>query len=62
MQLNFKNLTFDISDGKISLRRFGKTESKFNGNFVEVQIAGENKMNHMAQKWQIRPRVCAFFM
>ena len=50
MQINFKNLTFDITDGKILLRHFGKTEAKLNGSFVEVQIAGGNKMNHMGAK------------
>ncbi len=50
MQIKFKCLTFEIADGKVSIRRFGKTESKINGNFVEVQIAGENKMNHMGAK------------
>ena len=47
--LSFKHLSFQEADGKILLSKIGKLEN-LESPFVEVQIAGENKISHMGNK------------
>ncbi len=50
MNIHFRNLTFDITDGKVRLRRFGRIDCGDGGVFAEIQVAGENKPTHMGTK------------
>lgn len=44
MNVDFRDLSFEIANGKIELRRFGAFACETpKGGFVEVQVAGENK-------------------
>ena len=47
--LDFRNISFEITDGKIRITRFGNLEN-LHSNFAEVQIAGENKISYMGAK------------
>ena len=47
--LNFRNLSFEIAEGKICISELGNLKN-LHSNFVEVQIAGENKPTHMGVK------------
>ena len=47
--LKFKNLEFNIQDGKIFITKCGNLEN-LNSPFAEVHIAGENKDTHMGAK------------
>lgn len=54
-KLHFKNLEFEIIDGKIFLTSFGNVKKVFpemleKYNFCEAQISGENKDTHMGVK------------
>ena len=42
----FKNLTFEIVDEKIRLTKWGSFQNLSDYGFVEIQIAGENKISH----------------
>ena len=50
MNIKFHNLEFRISEGKVELSRFGKTECGTDAGFLEIQIAGENKQTHEGMK------------
>ena len=47
--IEFKNLTFEIEDGKIFLSRIGNL-SGLHSRIAEVQLAGENKITDMGVK------------
>ena len=47
--LQFKNICFTMEDSKIKLDSIG-TLSGLNSNFVEIQVAGQNKDSHMGAK------------
>lgn len=49
MKIFFFDLEFEVIDGKIYLTRFGVLKN-IKSNFVEVQIAGENKNTHLGVK------------
>ena len=50
MKLEFGNLLFEIVKDKIFLRSFGKFKPLNDSNFLEIQIAGEDKPSHMGVK------------
>ena len=50
MQLQFKELTFDIWENKVVLKKCGSFAMPGGKNFVEVQICGENKNTHLGAK------------
>ncbi|MBQ8409613.1 MAG: alpha-galactosidase [Clostridia bacterium] len=50
MEFNFTNLTFEILNGQIFLTRIGSFNQVTHRSFIEVQIAGENKISHMGVK------------
>ena len=47
--IEFKNLTFDVRDGKIFLTRMGNL-TDLHSRIAEVQLAGENKVTDMGAK------------
>ncbi len=50
MNINFRDLKFDVTSDKIELRGFGKIDCGDDSGFAEIQIAGENKQSHMGMK------------
>jgi len=44
MTIKFNSLEFNVTDEKIFMSTCGSFQSKNQGSFVEVQIAGENKL------------------
>jgi len=50
MEYSFKNLTFEITDGRIFLRSVGNVLSTRPYVFSELQLAGNNKDNHLGIK------------
>ena len=54
-EINFKNLVFNVIDGKIFLTKWGAISRKENQeiswfNFCEATVSGENKVTHMGDK------------
>jgi hypothetical protein len=50
MNIDFRDLQFEINAGKVRMRRFGCVDCGPGGVFTEIQIAGENKPSHMGMK------------
>lgn len=50
MRISFFGLDFEISDGRILLKRCGNITNKNGCGFVEVQICGENKDTNLGAK------------
>lgn len=50
MKIAFKNLSFDIVDGRVLLKKCGTFVSATGMGIAEVQIAGENKFSHLGVK------------
>ena len=50
MRLAFHNLSFVVKENKIVLTKCGNIENENGGEFVEVQICGENKDTHLGAK------------
>jgi len=50
MTINFRDLKFEVTDGKVELRGFGAVNCGEDSGFCEIQIAGENKQTHMGMK------------
>ena len=50
MEIVFGKLAFEVIENKICMTTCGDFQSKNNTNFVEVQIAGENKNSHLGGK------------
>lgn len=50
MNLEFKGLVFDISDGRAVLTDFKGHRQRNRHNFAEIQIAGENRHSHAGVK------------
>ena len=46
MNINYKNLTFNIANNKIYLSKLGSFCNLSDSGFLEIQIAGENKASH----------------